>query len=140
MNSCFRLVLGDIDWDSISEVGRMEAGFWMWCFFIIVVLLMLNMLLAIVMDHYCQVKEASGNSETLWEETKQTYRRWKGVRKGELVQLDMVMSAFYADERKRRAAIGGGSKFGGLLSGAGSMAGAMAGAMAVPSLSKSLSF
>merc|ERR1711904_29012 len=52
MNSCFRLLLGDIDWGEISEIGRMEAGFWMWCFIIIVVLLMLNMLLAIVMDHY----------------------------------------------------------------------------------------
>eukprot|EP00746_Dinoflagellata_sp_MGD_P167281 gnl/MRDRNA2_/MRDRNA2_97777_c0_seq1.p1 gnl/MRDRNA2_/MRDRNA2_97777_c0~~gnl/MRDRNA2_/MRDRNA2_97777_c0_seq1.p1 ORF type:complete len:988 (+),score=181.49 gnl/MRDRNA2_/MRDRNA2_97777_c0_seq1:73-3036(+) len=119
MNSCFRLMLGDIDWDTISEVGRMEAGFWMWCFFIIVVLLMLNMLLAIVMDHYCQVKESSGNAETLWQETVQTYMRWKGVRKGLLVPLEDVLAAFYADERKRRNALGGGgNKFGGLLKGA----------------------
>merc|ERR1719359_1104221 len=71
MHLCFLLLMGAIDWEAISTIGRLEAGIWMWCFFIIVVLLMLNMILAIVMDAYAEVKENAGNAETLVEEAVQ---------------------------------------------------------------------
>lgn len=100
MNTCFRLLMGEIDFDGMRTIGRVEAGFWLWCFLIIIVLLMMNMLLAIIMDHYGEVKNQAGNAETLWEETKETYSRWRGVRRGELVSLDSIMKGIVAAENE----------------------------------------
>merc|ERR1712039_720822 len=59
--SVFRIMLGDFDWDSMAVVGRMEAGLWFWTFMLLVNLIMLNMLLAIIMDVYTQVKGGIGD-------------------------------------------------------------------------------
>merc|ERR1711862_312274 len=50
--SCFRIMLGDIDWEELRVIGRTEAGIWLWLFIVIVSMLMLNMVLAIIMDNY----------------------------------------------------------------------------------------
>merc|ERR550514_1194194 len=55
MNACFRMALGDFDWGDLSRNGRFEAGIYFWIFQILVVLVLLNMLLAIVMDAYTEV-------------------------------------------------------------------------------------
>lgn len=102
MHSCFLLLMGAIDWDAISTIGRIEAGIWMWCFFIIVVLLMLNMILAIVMDAYAEVKEGAGNAETLIEEAFQFMARWRGIRAGTMVPLEVVAHAMHAMERRMK--------------------------------------
>ena len=52
--------MGDIDWEELSSIGRMEAGVWLWLFIIGIVLLMMNMILAIIMDNYAEVKEQAG--------------------------------------------------------------------------------
>merc|ERR1711970_1534161 len=49
-NSCWRLLLGDFDWDSFRKVGRMEASIYFVSFSILVMQIMMNMLLAVIMD------------------------------------------------------------------------------------------
>eukprot|EP00746_Dinoflagellata_sp_MGD_P145113 gnl/MRDRNA2_/MRDRNA2_77764_c0_seq1.p1 gnl/MRDRNA2_/MRDRNA2_77764_c0~~gnl/MRDRNA2_/MRDRNA2_77764_c0_seq1.p1 ORF type:complete len:1096 (+),score=233.83 gnl/MRDRNA2_/MRDRNA2_77764_c0_seq1:65-3352(+) len=97
VNTCFRCMMGDFDWDAMSVVGRVDAGIWFWTFMIIVVLLMLNMLLAIVMDAYSEVKMKVGNAETLWQEASQAITRMKGHRTGFLVPLSEVLKALQND-------------------------------------------
>lgn len=84
--SCFRTMMGDFNWEEMSEIGRIEAGIWFMSFMVIVVMLMLNMLLAIVMDAYSEQK-ATEDAETLWEEAWQIIQRWNGRRQGKLVPL-----------------------------------------------------
>jgi hypothetical protein len=97
-------MIGDIDWDQMSKVGRTEAGIWLWMYIIIVVLLMLNMIIAIIMDHYEAIKNASGHAETLWEEGKQMVYRFKGMRAGTYVALERVLDAVNDDMRRTKLA------------------------------------
>jgi len=89
--SCFRTMMGDFEWEELSQIGRIEAGIWFMTFMMIIVMLMLNMLLAIVMDAYSEQKAATGDAETLWEEAKQGFVRWNGRRKGVLMSLEEVL-------------------------------------------------
>ena len=59
-NTCFRSMMGDFDWDAIIVVGRVEASCWFIGFMLMIVMLLLNMLLAIVMDAYSEQKAAIG--------------------------------------------------------------------------------
>jgi hypothetical protein len=61
MMSCFRAMMGDFDWDELSRQHRGSAFIWFATFMILVYLIMLNMLLAIVMDVYTGVKAAHFN-------------------------------------------------------------------------------
>jgi len=102
--SCFRLMMGDIDWEEISTIGRPEAGIWLWLFITIVVLLMLNMILAIIMDNYGEVKAQTGNAETLLDEAVQTWQRYRGVRSGKLISLDVIKQAMHRERRRKEIA------------------------------------
>lgn len=88
--TCFRTMMGDFDWDELSQVGRWEAGVWFITFMIIIVLLMLNMLLAIVMDAYSEQKELLREAKPLWHETAELFSRMRQERKGKLVSLKNV--------------------------------------------------
>eukprot|EP00928_Gymnodinium_smaydae_P027639 TRINITY_DN21307_c0_g1_i1.p1 TRINITY_DN21307_c0_g1~~TRINITY_DN21307_c0_g1_i1.p1 ORF type:complete len:1076 (+),score=167.63 TRINITY_DN21307_c0_g1_i1:57-3230(+) len=89
----FLVMMGDFDWEELSRVGRLEGFMWFGTFTVIIVLLMLNMLLAIVMDSYADVKEELGDAETLLNELKQMFSRWRGQRKGTVVPLKEVLKA-----------------------------------------------
>merc|ERR1719199_2277029 len=52
IHSCFRAMFGDWDWDAMKEIGFVKAQTWFLGFQFIMVLILLNMLLAIVMDAY----------------------------------------------------------------------------------------
>merc|ERR1719162_99968 len=86
-------MMGDFDWEELLEAGRFFAGVWFLTFVVIIVMLMLNMLLAIVMDAYSEQKARLGEAETLWEELIQVFRRWRGERSGELRSLKEVSRA-----------------------------------------------
>merc|ERR1719399_2820725 len=68
VQTCFLIVMGDFDWNSLRLEHEITAGIWFWTFMILVFLIMLNMLLAIVMDIYTEVKTSSGSSEPVWEQ------------------------------------------------------------------------
>jgi len=82
--------MGDFDIDSMYEAGRSMAVTWFVLFQVLTVLIMLNMLLAIVMDAYSDVKGAMANTETVYEEAYHIFLRWLKVRQKEAVRLDLV--------------------------------------------------
>lgn len=96
----FRVLLGDLQWEDISRVGRPEAALWMFSFIVIVMLLLLNMILAIVMDHYGQAKDIARSGDTLWEEAYQIWTRLRMVQKGKAVPISKVVAALEAQEKE----------------------------------------
>merc|ERR1719424_1280699 len=77
MTSVFIVLLGGFDWEMMSGVGLPHAIIWFWTFSIFVQLIMLNMLLAIVMDVYTDVKSGlAKNAPTIFSQVSLIYRRW----------------------------------------------------------------
>ncbi len=98
-NSVFRMLLSDFDWDRMNRVGRPQAGFIFWTFNWLVNLILLNMLLAIIMDVYTEVKGGLGSqAETLWSQVAEIYRRLKEVRAGNYLTLTAVLKALDATD------------------------------------------
>mmetsp|Transcript_67813 Transcript_67813/g.157430 ORF Transcript_67813/g.157430 Transcript_67813/m.157430 type:complete len:406 (-) Transcript_67813:313-1530(-) len=91
--SVFRILLGDFDWDDLHKVGRAQAVVWFWLFMWLVNLVMLNMLLAIIMDVYTDVKGSVGKAETLWTQSVEIFERWRAQRFGPNVSLQTVLKA-----------------------------------------------
>jgi hypothetical protein len=97
-DNSFHILLGEFDWEMMKQVGRVPAGIWFWSFMWLVNLVMLNMLLAIVMDVYTEVKSGIGsNAETLWSQAYEMYRRWRELRRGKRVSLNHIL-AYIAPE------------------------------------------
>jgi len=101
--SCFRAMLGEWDWDEMKTVGRTLAGLWISIFVIIVVVLLLNMLLAILMDAYGVVKSKASSMESLPEQITELLRRARQTKNKERVRLNDIWDAFYdsiGDEKR----------------------------------------
>lgn len=63
---CFKMAMeGEYDWDALSTEHYWTAALWTWTFMLLIVLLMLNMVLAIVMDVYTEMRKNAGQSETV---------------------------------------------------------------------------
>jgi len=77
----------------MSEVGREEALAWFLTFQVLVTLVMLNMLLAIIMDVYTEVKGNIGNdAETLVSQSHEIFVRWKNKKRGLRLDLAEVLN------------------------------------------------
>eukprot|EP00403_Amphidinium_massartii_P029866 CAMPEP_0178390556 /NCGR_PEP_ID=MMETSP0689_2-20121128/10708_1 /TAXON_ID=160604 /ORGANISM="Amphidinium massartii, Strain CS-259" /LENGTH=1012 /DNA_ID=CAMNT_0020011071 /DNA_START=36 /DNA_END=3074 /DNA_ORIENTATION=+ len=117
--ACSRLLLGDIEWDELKVSSRLIAGLWIVAFFVVMVQLLLNMLLAVIMDSYSEVKEQAGSARTLFAETLHLCAKWWAAKQGNYVPLYVIMNAMdHALEvklgekmtnRRRRGRITGGS-------------------------------
>lgn len=69
VDATFKIVMGDFDWDEMRRIGRLEAWIWFFTFMLLVNLIMLNMLVAIIMDVYAEVKSAlPPDADTLWSQ------------------------------------------------------------------------
>lgn len=97
-----RCILGDFEWEALEEVGRGLAGTWFWSFQIFVVNIMFNMLLAIVMDAYAAVAASTGSAETLWSQSYEIWRRWRGKVQGKRLGLDHVLKVLRGDPREEQ--------------------------------------
>jgi hypothetical protein len=65
---CFKIAMeSEFDWKAFSEEDFVTAMTWVWLYVLLVVLLMLNMVLAIIMDVYSVIRLKAGNSETVWD-------------------------------------------------------------------------
>lgn len=92
--SVFIVLLGGFDWDALSGVDLPLAMVWFWTYCILVQLIMLNMLLAIVMDVYTEVKSGlPENAPTIFSQTKLIYRRWHEKKLGLRISLDTILEA-----------------------------------------------
>lgn len=98
---CLRLLFGDIEYDDMRESGRDMASVWLMLFLLVAGLLLLNMLVAIVMDTYSSVKGAIGNAETLAEELGQVVSRTIDYYKGDFVPLEHILKSVQGSPAKR---------------------------------------
>jgi len=78
----------------MSESGRLTAGIWFSSYMVLVSLIMLNMLLAMVMDCYTHVKGQISSSETLFEQAYEIYRRFVQKQKGLRVSLHHINHSY----------------------------------------------
>eukprot|EP00746_Dinoflagellata_sp_MGD_P019260 gnl/MRDRNA2_/MRDRNA2_144749_c0_seq1.p1 gnl/MRDRNA2_/MRDRNA2_144749_c0~~gnl/MRDRNA2_/MRDRNA2_144749_c0_seq1.p1 ORF type:complete len:858 (-),score=133.15 gnl/MRDRNA2_/MRDRNA2_144749_c0_seq1:10-2394(-) len=88
--TCFVVLMGDFDVAAMWEVGRGLAVVWFITFHVIIVLIMLNMLLAIIMDTYSDVKGHIQNAQTMGFQLKTLWRRWRQLRQGQRVSLTYI--------------------------------------------------
>jgi hypothetical protein len=92
LGTCFFIVMGELEWLELqAAAGKFWAGFWLGSFYIIIVLLMFNMLLAIVFETYSTVRtEIGNNAETLFTQLYNLVRRGIQTRKGTRVNLSFI--------------------------------------------------
>jgi len=95
--SVFRGLLGDLDYVPLTEVGRLPAMLWFMFFMVFVNMVMVNMLLAIIMDVYGSVKSGiSDNVEdfpTMFSQTREIIRRGFQKRAGTRLSIHHVLRA-----------------------------------------------
>jgi len=90
LNTQFECMQGDFGWYSdfaasdkmlSSGMPRYVVTMWFYSFIVFMVLVILNMLLAIVMDHYMSLlvesRQDPANSPTLWTQIHRQYLRWR---------------------------------------------------------------
>jgi len=65
-NTCFRIMQGDWDWDQMGQIGRLDAMVWFLPFSILLFTILMNMLIAILMEAYQKTVREIGNAETFW--------------------------------------------------------------------------
>jgi len=66
INTCFLMMLGDFDWEELGWEHPLTAGLWFWSYMVVMMLLMLNMLMAIIMDVYTEVKGEADQFAPVW--------------------------------------------------------------------------
>eukprot|EP00930_Biecheleria_cincta_P084570 TRINITY_DN74018_c0_g1_i1.p1 TRINITY_DN74018_c0_g1~~TRINITY_DN74018_c0_g1_i1.p1 ORF type:complete len:868 (+),score=157.24 TRINITY_DN74018_c0_g1_i1:78-2681(+) len=93
-HSCFRMMFGDWDWAPMERVNRLYAVVWFVVFMVLVVIILLNMMLAIIMDNYMSVKKHSGKAVTLGRQIAEMWRRRQMLRRKERVKLNDIWDAF----------------------------------------------
>jgi len=94
VTSVFRIITGDYDLEEMMRVSRPQTAVWYWCFTWLVNLIMLNMLLAIVMDVYTEVKgHISSDSETMWSQVYEIVARWNDIRAGRQIALEKILES-----------------------------------------------
>eukprot|EP00931_Biecheleriopsis_adriatica_P050012 TRINITY_DN28942_c0_g1_i1.p1 TRINITY_DN28942_c0_g1~~TRINITY_DN28942_c0_g1_i1.p1 ORF type:complete len:906 (-),score=135.37 TRINITY_DN28942_c0_g1_i1:91-2778(-) len=105
--TCFRAMFGDWDWAAMREIGYTKAAVWFWLFMLVMVLVLLNMLLAIIMDAYQVEKEKASDATTLMRQIMDMVRRRRQFKRGERVRLNDVWAVFcsrsHGDEKAMMA-------------------------------------
>merc|ERR1719159_1181725 len=56
------MMFGDVDYQSFHHVAPATAAIWFWSYVIVMILVMLNLLISIIMEHYMTVKDWVGES------------------------------------------------------------------------------
>lgn len=97
--SCFEVLMGEFDFSEMNEAGRTLAHVWFICFQIMMVLIMLNMLLAIIMDVYTDVKGKARDTSSLQKQISTAWQTWRLVRSGKLLPLDKVYNVLHHGSR-----------------------------------------
>jgi hypothetical protein len=102
LNTVFRMMLGDFDWDEIRVTGYLDGFAWLMITLAVLNLLLLNMVLAIVMDGYTEVKKRSVSSDTLFQEITNICTSWWKIKQGIWVPLELIMEALNDIDAKYR--------------------------------------
>jgi len=73
LNTCFLIMIGDFDFAELSAEHPLTAVLWFWSYMILVSLIMLNMLLAIIMDVYTEVKMDASEQDPIWTQARKVF-------------------------------------------------------------------
>jgi hypothetical protein len=73
INQCIQVMLGNFDFDELTEEHLFVGAGWFFSYAILVNLIMLNMLLAIVMDKYSEVKGDAHDEAPFWTQIHSTF-------------------------------------------------------------------
>eukprot|EP00442_Polarella_glacialis_P017161 CAMPEP_0115155712 /NCGR_PEP_ID=MMETSP0227-20121206/68045_1 /TAXON_ID=89957 /ORGANISM="Polarella glacialis, Strain CCMP 1383" /LENGTH=848 /DNA_ID=CAMNT_0002566815 /DNA_START=80 /DNA_END=2626 /DNA_ORIENTATION=+ len=96
--SLFRALFGDFSVEDMESIGRGTAFFFFGSYMGITLLLLLNMLIAIIMDVYSEIHHSSTNHETVWDETWDImHRTWLSY-KGLHVPIGKVLAAYHKSD------------------------------------------
>eukprot|EP00913_Durusdinium_trenchii_P006942 g6530.t1 len=72
----FRALMGDLDFEAMeAQAGRFIAGLFHLSFMVTMVLILLNMLIAIIMDVYAESKQSAASGATVWEDVADYFNR-----------------------------------------------------------------
>jgi len=91
MTTCFRIMLGDFDWEQLGEEHPLTAGFWFWTYIIVMMMLILNMLMAIIMDTYTEVKADASEHDPIWTQIMKMCGEFVGKWTGSHVGTDKLL-------------------------------------------------
>merc|ERR1711971_238611 len=80
----------------MGEVGRQWALPWFWIFNMMIAVILLNMLLAILMDAYTEVKNDIEDAQTLPTQVSDMIRRHRQSKRNERVKLNDIWARFLA--------------------------------------------
>jgi len=89
----------------LEQVSRMATYTWFTSFTVLVVIILLNMLLAIIMDNYMMVKKRATMRASLPHQMREMWRRWRMNRNKERVRLEEIWAAFAEDAVWNRKAM-----------------------------------
>jgi len=93
----FRSLMGDADFVAMEDqVGRAIAGVFHISFMLCMLLILLNMLIAIIMDVYGETKRSAQFSDPVWDDISDFFMRWYHARKGDRVSLSEAKDTFMA--------------------------------------------
>eukprot|EP00930_Biecheleria_cincta_P045279 TRINITY_DN31210_c0_g1_i1.p1 TRINITY_DN31210_c0_g1~~TRINITY_DN31210_c0_g1_i1.p1 ORF type:complete len:927 (-),score=178.82 TRINITY_DN31210_c0_g1_i1:78-2858(-) len=95
--ACFRAMLGDWDWDGMINIGLFKAFVWFFAFMLLMVIILLNMLLAILMEAYGTVKEDARNADSLFEQMRNMVRRAQQSKRKQRVKLTDIWDALFQE-------------------------------------------
>merc|ERR1719379_15365 len=93
------MMVFDYDWEDMREVRRTAAMFVLTLYIGIIVIILLNMLLAIIMDAYTIVKRNMRHAVTLSRQVQEMWRRWRMTRRKERVRLNDIWDALLATHK-----------------------------------------
>lgn len=68
VNQAFQILFGDFDFTYLAEENPVTARLWFVSFLVMVMLILLNMVLAIILDTYTEVKTDANKSVPIWSE------------------------------------------------------------------------
>jgi hypothetical protein len=88
---CFAILLGAFDFPAMMLVDPL-AWVWFWSYEIILFLVLLNMLLAIVMDAYATVKGADPTAMEMWRQAMDLVRRHRETQAQMRLDLSHILS------------------------------------------------
>lgn len=94
LHTSFRMMLGDWDWEPMVGVRRRDSMVWFLVFQLVVVVILLNMLLAIVMEAYMRVKKRSSKAIDLFKQMGDMKRRRAMNSRGQRVKLNTIYDKF----------------------------------------------
>merc|ERR1712183_170297 len=93
------VMLGDFDWEALRAVGPFPAICWFWLVVWLMQMIMLNMLLAMIMDAYMKTKGSVGrDAKTVVGQGADLARQWWRKRHDQYVDLEDIMNALAPSE------------------------------------------